>query len=226
MISCHALVALLCPFVCSHLNISPFEWYSKCWTSSLVIRISSFHVLLCMVRVLKPVWIGHVDKGRVVFHHFSHSSIKQKLCNLQKSMEQFMPLSLFVFTSVRLRFKWSVQTKLYQEISFSHAFMSSSPVKRLVAGKRLVQHGFGFECLGCWPCRTAKVASSSLAIPSKSLEQLVTLMIWKKCWPQTEFCSFCFGTFSEETWQRLSTANIFAICAVSSWFAFMSNTVP
>ena len=30
MISCHALVALLCPFVCSHLNISPFEWYSKC----------------------------------------------------------------------------------------------------------------------------------------------------------------------------------------------------
>ena len=95
-------------------------------------------------------------------------------------MEQFMPLSLFVLTSVRLRFKWFVQPKLYQEISFSHAFMSSSPVKRLVAGKRLVQHGFGFECLGCWPCRTAKVASSSLAIPSKSLEQLVTLMIWKK----------------------------------------------
>ena len=59
-----------------------------------------------------------------------------------------MPLSLFVLTSVRFRFKWSVQTKLYQEISFSHAFMSSSPVKRLVAGKRLVQHGFGFECLG------------------------------------------------------------------------------
>ena len=112
-------------------------------------------------------------------------------------MEQFMPLSLFVLTSVRLRFKWFVQPKLYQEISFSHAFMSSSPVKRLVAGKRLVQHGFGFECLGCWPCRTAKVASSSLAIPSKSLEQLVTLMIWKKCWPQTEFCSFCFGTFQK-----------------------------
>ena len=90
--------------------------------------------------------IGHVNTGRVVFHHFSHSSIKD-FCNLQKSMEQFMPLSLFVLTSVRLRFKWFVQPKLYQEISFSHAFMSSSPVKRLVAGKRLVQHGF--ECLGC-----------------------------------------------------------------------------
>ena len=101
-------------------------------------------MLLCVVRVLKPVWIGHVDKGRVVFHHFSHTSIKQKLCNLQKSMEQFMPLPLFVFTSVRLRFKWSVQTKLYQEISFSHAFMSS-PVKRLVAGKRLVQHLAGWQ---------------------------------------------------------------------------------
>ena len=75
-----------------------------------------------MVRVLKPVWIGHVDKGRVVFHHFSHSSIKQKLCNLQKSMQQFMPLFLFEvpLTSVRLKYKWFVQPKLHQEISFWH----------------------------------------------------------------------------------------------------------
>ena len=76
MISCHALVALLCPFVCSHLNISPFEWYSKCWTSSLVIPICSFHVLLCMVRVLKTVLIGRVNKSMLVLHHFSHSSVK------------------------------------------------------------------------------------------------------------------------------------------------------
>ena len=127
-----------------------------------------------MVRVLKPVWIGHVDKGRVVFHHFSHSSIKQKLCNLQKSMQQFMPLFLFVFTSVRLRFKWSVQTKLYQEISFSHAFMSS-PVKRLVAGKRLVQHLAGWQ-------RWLRVGDVD------DLKKVLT----------SEFCSFCFGT-SEET---------------------------
>ena len=60
-----------------------------------------------------------------------------------------MPLSLFVLTSVRLKFKWFVQPKLHKEISFSHAFMSSSPVKRVGARKRLVQHGFGFECLGC-----------------------------------------------------------------------------
>ena len=59
-----------------------------------------------------------------------------------------MPLSLFVLTSVRLRFKWFVQPKLYHEISFSHAFMPSSPVKRLVACKRLVQHGFGFDLAG------------------------------------------------------------------------------
>ena len=112
MFFCHALVPLLCPFVCSHLNISPFEWYSKCWTSSLVIPICSFHVLLCMVRVLKPVWIGHVDKCRVVLHHFSHSSIKQKLCNLQKSMQQFMPLFLFEvpLTSGRLGCKWFVHS--------------------------------------------------------------------------------------------------------------------
>ena len=112
-------------------------------------------------------------------------------------MEQFMPLPLFVLTSVRLRFKWFVQPKLYQEISFSHAFMSSSPVKRLVAGKRLVQHGFGFECLGCWPCRTAKVASSSLAIPSKSLEQLVTLMIWKSADLKQNFVHFALEHFQK-----------------------------
>ena len=50
-------------------------------------------------------------------------------------------------------------------------------------------HVFASQEIGCreaacaTPCRMAKVASSSLAIPSKSL-QLVTLMIWKKCWPQ------------------------------------------
>ena len=36
----------------------------------------SFHVFLCMVRVLKTVWIGHVSKGRDGLHHFSHSSVK------------------------------------------------------------------------------------------------------------------------------------------------------
>ena len=104
-----------------------------------VIRICSFHVLLCMVRVLKPVWIGHVDKCRVVFHHFSHSSIKQKLCNLQKSMQQFMPLFLFEvpLTSVRLKYKWFVQSTLHQEISHCHVAMFPN-----------VLHG-AFHCLWC-----------------------------------------------------------------------------
>jgi hypothetical protein len=46
-------------------------------------------------------------KSRVVLHHFSHSSIKQNLCDLQKSMQQFMPLFLFEvpLTSVRLKYK-------------------------------------------------------------------------------------------------------------------------
>ena len=82
-----------------------------------------------MVRVLKPVWIGHVDKCRVVFHHFSHSSIKQKLCNLQKSMQQFMPLFLFdvPLTSVRLKYKWFVQSTLHQEISLPCCHVAMFP---------------------------------------------------------------------------------------------------
>ena len=38
MIFCHALVPLLCPFVCSHLNISPFE----CDTASVEQAALSF----------------------------------------------------------------------------------------------------------------------------------------------------------------------------------------
>ena len=60
MIFCHALAPLPCPFDCSHLNISNFEWCSKCWTSSLVIPICSFHVLLCAVRALEPVYVEPV----------------------------------------------------------------------------------------------------------------------------------------------------------------------
>ena len=40
----HALVPLLCPFDCSRLNISPFEWYSKCWASATRCHCCSWDV--------------------------------------------------------------------------------------------------------------------------------------------------------------------------------------
>ena len=44
--------------------------------SSLSVFLSC--VCFAAIRVLRPVWIwiGHDDEGRVVFHHFSHSSVK------------------------------------------------------------------------------------------------------------------------------------------------------
>ena len=36
----------------------------------------------------------------------------------------------------------------------------------------------------------------------------------------------CSGNIFQKRRDRLSRANIFAICAVSSWFAFMSKTAP
>ena len=120
-----------------------------------------------------------------------------------------------------LKFKWFVQPKLHTEISFSHALCIPLQSRDWLHGSGLCNT----DCLGCWPCRTAKVASSSLAIPSKSLEQLVTLMIWKKCWPQTYF----FVHFALEHFEKRRDkdwASMFATCAVSSWFAFMSNAVP
>ena len=88
--------------------------------SSLVIPICSFHVfLLCAVRVLKSVWIGHADKGRVVLCSILSPT---QACSLQKPLQQFMPLFPYEvpLTSVRLKFKWLVQPKLHQEVSFWH----------------------------------------------------------------------------------------------------------
>ena len=73
--------------------------------------LCSFSLFLCKIPVLKLVLSGRVNKSRVV-HPFSHSSIKQKLCNLQKSVQQFMPLFLFEvpLTSGRLGCKWFVHS--------------------------------------------------------------------------------------------------------------------
>ena len=48
-----------------------------------------------MVRVQEPVWIGHVDEGRVVFHHFFYSSVKGFVIYIQEPLPQFMPLFLY-----------------------------------------------------------------------------------------------------------------------------------
>ena len=85
--------------------------------------LSSLYMFLSCVALhascAKTVWIGHVDEGRAVFHHFSHSS-RQRKCYLQEQLQQFMTLfpSNFPLTSVRFRYKGFVQPKLHQEISF------------------------------------------------------------------------------------------------------------
>ena len=101
------------------------------------------------VRVLKPVWMGHVAKvGLCSINSPTQASKALLFARTTATVYAFVPFEVLL-TSVRLRFKVFVQPKLHQEISFSHVFNSSSPVKRVVARNRLVQHGFGFECLGC-----------------------------------------------------------------------------
>ena len=78
------------------------------------------------VPVLKPVLIGRVNQSRLALHHFSHSSIKQRLCNFQKSLQQFMTSLLFEapLSSVWLEYKWfSAETS---GIDFPHALHSLS----------------------------------------------------------------------------------------------------
>ena len=56
----------------------------KCWTRSLVIprNVCSFYVLLCMVRVPQPVWIGHVNNGRVGLCSILSSQVPKSLSSL------------------------------------------------------------------------------------------------------------------------------------------------
>ena len=56
-----------------------------------------------------------------MFHHFSHSSIKGfVICKSQWNSLCLCPFSFWLVTSVRLRFKWFVQSTLHQEISHCH----------------------------------------------------------------------------------------------------------
>ena len=62
MFFCHALVPLLCPFDCSRLNISPFEWYSKCRASTtrsrslLLMVVHGMFLLSCRINILGKSW--------------------------------------------------------------------------------------------------------------------------------------------------------------------------
>ena len=154
--------------------------------------------------------IGHVNTGRVVFHHFSHSSIKGfVICKSQWNSLCLCPFSFSLVLGSDLRglfrqnfirrFPSAMRSCLRQSRDW---LPGSGLCNTLQDGKG------GFEFVGN-PFKITAVGDVD------DLKKVLT----------SEFCSFCFGT-SEETWQRLSTANIFAICAVSSWFAFMSKTVP
>ena len=67
------------------------------------------------------VWIGRVDKGRDALHHFSHSSVKGiVICKSHCHSLCLFSFTKFLWTRVRFRYKWLVQRKLHQEVSFWH----------------------------------------------------------------------------------------------------------
>ena len=74
-----------------------------------------------------------------------------------------------------------------------------------------LSEGVEFECLGCWPCRTAKVASSLPATLSRLSLRLQTLRAWHVFIPaiSSPFCvRFFKGNFVSKhavdriTWRR------------------------
>ena len=164
------------------------------WVIQQVLNKQPCHPYMFLSRVAlygscaKTVWIGHVDKGRVVFHQFSHSSVKsQKHCYLQVPLQQLMPLFLYEvpLTSVWLKYKLFVQPKLHQETSHCHVAKRFAWCVALLVMR--------VECLLCffwgWPdigwkggagiselFRTMR-SLSRLAARSKSPES------WQTQWP-------------------------------------------
>ena len=99
MISCHGMSFLgsgllgrrlqrrLCDFLPCPCSFAMSFWlfppqHPIFWVIQQVLNKQPCHTYMFLSRVAlygscaKTVWIGHVDKGRVVFHQFSHSSVK------------------------------------------------------------------------------------------------------------------------------------------------------
>ena len=70
---------------------------------------------------------------------FALHGLRQQFCFLQEPLQRLMPLFLeeVPLTSVRLKYKWFVQSKIPQEISHCHVAMSPN-----------VSHG-ALHCLSC-----------------------------------------------------------------------------
>ena len=82
----------------------------------------SFHVLLCAVRVLEPVWIGHVDKGRVVLCSIISPSQASKallFASAAATVDAILPFEV-PLTSVGSKYFRLVQPILHQGVSFWH----------------------------------------------------------------------------------------------------------
>ena len=73
-----------------------------------------------MVCVPKPVLIGHVDTGRVVLCSIISPTQASKallFARATPTADATVPFEV-PLTNVRLKYKWFVQPKLHQEISF------------------------------------------------------------------------------------------------------------
>ena len=149
MIFCHALVPLPCPFDCSHLNISNFEWCSKCWTSSLVIPICSFHVLLCAVRALEPVYVEPVY-GLVVLIKVGMRSIISPTQASKALLFARATATVYAFFPLRSSFGLALGSDTsgwFSGTSSRGFFLASFALSRFVSGLLGRLHCCSFGCL-------------------------------------------------------------------------------
>ena len=111
---------------CAHLAVPTSTSHLVSDTASVEqAALSSLYMFLSCVALhascAKTVWIGHVDKGRDALHHFSHSSVKGiVICKSHCHSLCLFSFTKFLWTRVRFRYKWLVQPKLHQEVSFWH----------------------------------------------------------------------------------------------------------
>ena len=110
---CCALLSV--PTSTSHL-VSDTASVEQAALSSLYLCF--FHVLLCMVCVLKPVWIRHVDNGRVVLCSIISPTQASKallFARATATVDAIVPFEV-PLTSVRLKYKCFFQPSFWHPL--------------------------------------------------------------------------------------------------------------
>ena len=207
MFFCHALVPLLCPFECSRLNTSPFEWYSKSKRNSIeVMVVNGMFLLSCRIKIVGKFCDRQcflIDTFFVLFRSFRgrYTGLIVPEGLFWKRVFQTSFLCQIVVKSLRKFFYWQCLCLCFFALFFGKHIQVAHISTGVEFWWLLAQDGAGgFKFAG----NAFKVIGAATDI-----DEL------KKVRFASRFLRFFHLKVS---WQLISRVSLSATCAMSSWF--------